>query len=68
MFVAPDPRNSNTVYTGLQFGNYVRLNLKGGRPKRITPQHDIGEDSLRYNWRTPIILSELNAEFLVFGF
>jgi len=67
MFVAPDPRNSNIVYTGLQFGNYSRLNLKGGRPKRITPQHDIGEERLRFNWRSPVVLSPHNADIIYFG-
>ena len=63
MFVYADPRNSNTVYAGSQFGFYMRLNLEpGGRPSRITPRHDIGEPPLRYNWRTPIMISPHNAD------
>jgi hypothetical protein len=64
MYVAPDPRNSNTVYTGFQFGNYYRIESDKGKTTKITPQHDIGENPLRWNWRTPLILSKHNADIV----
>lgn len=64
MYVAPDPRNSKLVYTGFQFGNYFRLELDRGRNTRITPQHDLGEAPLRWNWRTPLILSKHNPDIV----
>lgn len=64
MHVAPDPRNSKLVYTGFQFGNYFRLELDRGRTTRITPQHDLGEAPLRWNWRTPLILSKHNPDIV----
>ncbi len=64
MFVAPDPRNSKLVYTGFQFGNYAKLELDKGKSTRITPQHDIGEAPLRWNWRTPVILSKHNPDIV----
>ncbi len=67
MYVAPDPRNSDIVYTGFQFGNYWRLNLETGQRKRITPRHDIGDDRLRFNWCTPVVLSPHNADIVYFG-
>ncbi len=67
MLVAPDPTNSKIVYTGLQFGNYVRLELDKNKTTRITPQHDIGEAPLRWNWRTPIVLSKHNPDILYMG-
>jgi hypothetical protein len=67
MFVAADPANSNTVFTGFQFGNYYRLDLKNEQYTRITPQHDIGEKPLRFNWRTPVILSKHNPEIMYFA-
>ena len=67
MFVSADPRNSQLIYTGFQFGNYYRINRKTGKRQRITPQHDIGEDVLRFNWRTPVVLSRHNADILYFG-
>lgn len=64
MYVAPDPRNSKLVYTGFQFGNYYRLDLDKGKNTKITPQHDIGEQPLRWNWRAPLFLSKHNADIV----
>jgi photosystem II stability/assembly factor-like uncharacterized protein len=67
MYVAPDPRNSKLVYTGFQFGNYYRLELDKGKTTKITPQHNIGEPPLRWNWRAPIILSKHNPDIVYMG-
>jgi photosystem II stability/assembly factor-like uncharacterized protein len=68
MQIAIDPRDNNTAYTGFQFGNYFRLQLDGSaRPKRITPQHELGERPLRWNWQTPIHLSVHNPDILYMG-
>jgi photosystem II stability/assembly factor-like uncharacterized protein len=64
MYVAPDPRNSKLVYTGFQFGNYFRINRANNQRARITPSHDIGEPVLRWNWRTPLILSSHNPDIV----
>jgi photosystem II stability/assembly factor-like uncharacterized protein len=64
MYVAPDPRNSNVVYTGFQFGNYFKLDLEKDKTSKITPQHDIGQPPLRWNWRTPLFLSSHNADII----
>jgi photosystem II stability/assembly factor-like uncharacterized protein len=64
MCVAPDPRNSKIVYTGFQFGNYYKLDLEKGKNWKITPQHNIGEPALRWNWRTPLFLSKHNADII----
>jgi photosystem II stability/assembly factor-like uncharacterized protein len=64
MYVAPDPRNSKVVYTGFQFGNYYRLDLDKGKTHKITPQHNIGEQPLRWNWRAPLFLSKHNADIV----
>ncbi len=65
-----DTRDNATVYTGSQFGFYSRQNVKQrgmGRPKFITPRHDLGEKPLRFNWMTPIWLSVHNQDVLYFG-
>lgn len=67
MFVAVDPRKNKIVYTGYQFGNYYRLNLATDEMEYITPQHEIGEAKLRFNWRTPVILSAHNSDILYMG-
>jgi len=62
MYVAPDPRNSELVYTGFQFGNYFKLELDKSKTTRITPPHEIGEAPNRWNWRTPLMLSKHNPD------
>ncbi|MFZ6014022.1 MAG: WD40/YVTN/BNR-like repeat-containing protein, partial [Bacteroidota bacterium] len=64
MYVAPDPRNSKLVYTGFQFGNYYKIELDKSKYTKITPQHDIGQQPLRWNWRTPLMLSKHNADIV----
>ncbi len=67
MFVQVDPRNSNLVYTGYQFGNYYRLEEDKDKSTYITPQAEIGEDRLRFNWRSPLIMSHHNPDILYIG-
>jgi len=62
-----DSRNSNIVYTGFQFGNYFRLDLANKSNTRIQPKHDLGENSYRFNWQSPILLSPHNQDILYFG-
>lgn len=62
-----DFRDNNTVYTGSQFGNYVRLNISTGERKRITPEHKLGERPYRWNWESPIYLSRHNQDILYMG-
>jgi len=67
MFVIPDPRNHKLVYVGYQFGNYYRINTETNKRKYITPAADIGEPGLRFNWRTPVLMSTHNSDILYMG-
>ncbi|MDP3353035.1 MAG: glycosyl hydrolase [Flavobacteriaceae bacterium] len=67
MQVEIDNRDKNTVYTGFQFGNYYRVELKSGKRTPIQPKHDLGETPLRFNWQSPILLSKHNQDILYFG-
>lgn len=67
MQIAVDTRDNATVYTGLQFGNYYRINTKTGDRSYITPKHELGERPLRWNWQTPIHLSVHNQDILYMG-
>lgn len=67
MQVQIDDRNSNIVYTGFQFGNYYRLDLASGKRKYIQPKHELGESPYRFNWQTPIVLSQHNQDILYLG-
>lgn len=67
MQVQIDPRNDSILYTGFQFGYYYRINTQTGKRKFIQPKHDLGELPLRFNWQTPILLSNHNADILYLG-
>ncbi|MFM2268803.1 MAG: hypothetical protein RL757_2244 [Bacteroidota bacterium] len=69
MQIAIDPRDNKTVYTGYQFGNYARLNVKDNESPKFfeMPDRDLGERPYRFNWQTPIHLSKHNADILYFA-
>ncbi len=67
MMVEIDSRDNNTIYTGMQFGNYFRVNKQTGDIKFIQPKHSLGERPLRFNWQTPIHLSIHNQDILYMG-
>ncbi len=67
MQIQIDNRNDSIIYTGYQFGNYYRINIKTDKSKKVQPKHDVGEDPLRFNWQTPILLSSHNQDILYLG-
>ncbi|WP_281541876.1 WD40/YVTN/BNR-like repeat-containing protein [Maribacter aestuarii] len=67
MQVQIDNRNSDIVYTGFQFGNYYRLDLKNDKRSYIQPKHELGETPYRFNWQTPILLSHHNQDIIYLG-
>ena len=66
MYVNIDPRDSKTVYSGYQFGFYMRMDPDGSRTN-VRPRDKLGEPSLRYNWNTPVRLSKHNPDIVYFG-
>ena len=68
MQVQVDTRDNKTVYSGSQFGFYTRRNtdslnnFRSGRA--VIARGDLGEQQLRYNWQTPILLSRHNQDVL----
>lgn len=67
MQIAVDTRDNNTVYTGLQFGNYYRIDLKEEDYTYITPKHELGDRPYRWNWQSPIMLSPHAQDIIYFG-
>jgi len=65
MYVAVDPRDDKTVYSGSQFGYYDRQSPDGGG--EVRPRRAFGDPALRYNWNSPVILSSHNADVVYFG-
>lgn len=52
-----DPENPDIVYSEAQYGNMVRFDRKSGESKPITPQPRKGEDTYKWNWNTPLLIS-----------
>lgn len=67
MQVAVDTRGNNKVYTGFQFGNYFSVNTTTNSTKYITPKHELGERPYRWNWNSPIWISQHNQDIVYFG-
>ena len=62
MGVQVNPQNNKIIYTGYQFGNYMRFEY--GKYKNITPENTLGTNPLRFNWRTPFLMSKHNSDIL----
>lgn len=67
MHVAVNPNNSDILYTGFQFGNYFRIDQSKDEYKPIKPKHEIGEDPYRFNWNTPVEMSNHNPDIIYYG-
>ena len=67
MQVQIDTRDKNTIYAGFQFGNYGRINKTTGENEDVKPNWNLGEEHLRFNWQSPILLSPFNQDILYFG-
>ena len=58
MQIEVDTRTNDVVYTGYQFGWYMRTDQSANERTSLHPSHVLGETPLRWNWRTPIVLSK----------
>ena len=67
MQIQIDRRDSNIIYTGSQFGVYYRIDNNTNKRFFIKPKHDLGEQKLRFNWQSPILISPHNQDILYFG-
>ena len=56
-----DPVNPNIVYAEAQYGNMVRYDRQSKEAVEIRPEPRKGEDSYKWNWNTPLIISPHSA-------
>jgi photosystem II stability/assembly factor-like uncharacterized protein len=56
-----DPNDPDIVYSESQEGMMFRSNLKTGQRAMIRPQPPQGQPRYRFNWNTPMILSNHNS-------
>ena len=57
-WTAADPTDPNIVYAEAQYGNVVRYDRKSGEAMDIRPEPHKGEDTYKWNWNSPIIISK----------
>lgn len=62
-----DPKDPNIVYSESQHGVLTRFDRRTGEEINIQPQADLGEDPLRWNWDSPLILSPHSHTRLYFA-
>lgn len=52
-----DPTNADIIYSQWQYGGLVRYDRTNREIVDIQPQPEPGEDGLRWNWNSPLIIS-----------
>ncbi len=62
-----DPDNPDIVYSQSQHGNLVRYDRRTGERVDIKPREDEGEEPLRWNWDSPLIISPHEGARLYFA-
>lgn len=66
-WVQPDPNDIYTAYAESQGGNINRINLVNNKAVNIKPQQAPGEEKLRWNWNTPVVVGAANKKNLYVG-
>jgi photosystem II stability/assembly factor-like uncharacterized protein len=62
-----DPDDPNTIYAESQNGGLVRFDKRTGERTSIAPIPGKAEESQRYNWDSPLIISPHNSKRLYFA-
>ena len=62
-----DPTDPNIVYSTLQYGVLGRYDRRSGEAVLIQPQEAQGDDPLRWNWDSPLVLSPHSPTRLYFA-
>jgi photosystem II stability/assembly factor-like uncharacterized protein len=62
-----DPVTNRYLYNESQWGEIQRVDLKTGKRKWLPYRGGIGEDEIRLNWNTPILISPHNSDVIYHG-
>jgi photosystem II stability/assembly factor-like uncharacterized protein len=62
-----DPSNPDTIYAESQNGYLFRLNLKTKESKTIRPEPEDPEETYRFNWNCPILISPHDSKTIYYG-
>jgi photosystem II stability/assembly factor-like uncharacterized protein len=63
-WVQPDGIDESIVYAEYQGGHINRVNTKDGTSYSVQPQQAMGEEKLRWNWNSPIVIGSKNKNNL----
>lgn len=63
-WVQPDLIDSTVAYAEAQGGEAGRINLQTNKTINIKPQEVAGDEKLRWNWNTPIVIGAKNKRHL----
>ncbi len=66
-WVFVDKQDHNIIYSEYQGGKLLRLNRNIGEVKNIPPVAGAGEQPLRFNWNTPLLVSASNPGTIYYG-
>lgn len=66
-WVQPDFFDPNITYAEAQGGSMARINMKNGTNVNIKPEAVTGDEKLRYNWNTPIVIGAKNKKNIYTG-
>ncbi|ANM31682.1 glycosyl hydrolase [Acidobacteria bacterium Mor1] len=64
---AVDPEDPDIVYSQWQYGNLVRYDRSSGELLDIKPQPEPGDDPLRWNWDSALLISPHKASRIYFA-
>lgn len=62
-----DPEDPDIIYSQSQYGHLARFDRKNGQRINIQPQPGKGEDALRWNWNSPLLISPHSHTRLYFA-
>lgn len=66
-YAQPDPNDTTIVYTESQDGNVLRRNVVTGESKSIRPREDDGEPLFRFQWNSPIVVSQFEPNTIYYA-
>ena len=66
-WVFVDPQDENIIYSEYQGGNLLRVDRQLKEVKNIAPAARAGEEKLRFNWNTPLLVSQSTPGTIYYG-
>jgi len=62
-----DPTDHTTIYAESQTGYLFRFDLNSGESKMIRPESKVADETYRFNWNCPILISPHDPKKIYYG-